>query len=72
VLENIAAGEGNRTLVFSLEVGKFRNPYQGCSDILQPSGRLRLLQNFSLSERLANILDLTNIGFAPKTRTFLK
>jgi hypothetical protein len=55
-----------------LEVGKFRNPYQGCSDILQPSGRLRLLQNFSLSERLANILDLTNIGFAPKTRTFLK
>jgi hypothetical protein len=22
------AGEGNRTLVFSLEVGKFRNPYK--------------------------------------------
>jgi hypothetical protein len=45
------AGEGNRTLVFSLEVVKFRNLYKGYSDILQPSGRLRLLQNLSLSER---------------------
>src|SRR5260370_16456967 len=60
------AGEGNRTLVFSLEVVKFRNLYKGYSDNLQPSGRLRLLQNFSLSERLADIIDLTNICFAPE------
>jgi hypothetical protein len=38
VPENIGAGEGNRTLVFSLEVAKFHNPCKGHSDILQPSG----------------------------------
>jgi hypothetical protein len=32
------AGEGKRTLVFSLEVAKFSNPGKGHSDILQPSG----------------------------------
>ncbi len=38
--------------VFSLEVLKFRNLYNGYFfDILQPSRRLRLLQNFALSER---------------------
>jgi hypothetical protein len=47
---NVGAGEGNRTLVFSLEVVKFGNLYRGNSDILQPSGRLKLLRNFSLSE----------------------
>jgi hypothetical protein len=50
VFENIGAGEGNRTLVFSLEVVKFSNLYKGNSDILQPCGLLRLLRNFSLSE----------------------
>jgi hypothetical protein len=50
VFENTGAGEGNRTLVFSLEVVNFRNPYNGYSNILQPSGQLRLLENLSLSE----------------------
>jgi hypothetical protein len=38
VLENIGAGEGNRTLVFSLEVAKFRSAFNSYSDILQPCG----------------------------------
>ena len=36
VIENIGAGEGNRTLVFSLEVAKFRSALNCHSDILQP------------------------------------
>ena len=36
--EGAGAGEGNRTLVFSLEAAKFRNLPKGHSDILQPSG----------------------------------
>src|SRR5258708_19866328 len=44
------AGEGNRTLVFSLEVEKFDNSRNSRSDILQPSGWLRSLRNFPLSE----------------------
>src|SRR5882757_5589460 len=48
--ENIGAGEGNRTLVFSLEVAEFRNVFKSRSDISQLFGRLRSLQNFSLSE----------------------
>jgi hypothetical protein len=50
VLENIGAGEGNRTLVFSLEVVEFRSMLKGHSNILQPCGSLRPLRNFSLSE----------------------
>src|SRR4051794_38071126 len=46
----VGAGEGNRTLVFSLEVAEFRNGHNGHSDILQPCGLLRPLQNLSLSE----------------------
>ena len=44
------AGEGNRTLLFSLEVDKLPNVFNRHSDIVQPCGRLRLRQNFSLSE----------------------
>ena len=44
------AGEGNRTLVFSLEVVEFRCRPISHSDILQPCGSLRPLQNFFLSE----------------------
>jgi len=50
VLENIGAGEGNRTLVFSLEVAGFSNVFNGYSDIFGSSGPLRSLQNCSLSE----------------------
>jgi hypothetical protein len=50
VLENIGAGEGNRTLVFSLEVSKNCSLFSGRSDILAVFGPLRSLQNFSLSE----------------------
>jgi hypothetical protein len=39
-LVRIGAGEGNRTLVFSLEVVKSRNLYKDYSDILQPSDLL--------------------------------
>jgi hypothetical protein len=51
VLEIAGAGEGNRTLVFSLEVRKFRSVSNSHSDILQLFVALRSLQNFSLSER---------------------
>src|SRR5216684_5754355 len=44
------AGEGNRTLVFSLEVPGFRNVFKSRSDVSQLFERLRSLQNFSLSE----------------------
>ena len=63
VLENIGAGEGNRTLVFSLEVGKYCSVFNGRSDIFDVFGPLRSLQNFSLSEwrlraRMAKKLNL--------------
>ena len=38
-------------LVFSLEVAEFRSAFNSHSDILQPCGSLRPLQNFSMSER---------------------
>ena len=41
---------GNRTLVFSWEVGKSCSVFKGCSDITCVFGPLRSLQNFSLSE----------------------
>src|SRR5882757_10798729 len=50
LLKMFGAGEGNRTLVFSLEVAEFRNVFNSRSDISQLFGRLRSLQNFSLSE----------------------
>jgi hypothetical protein len=40
------AWEVEAPLVFRLDVVRFRNLYKGYSDILQPSGRLRPLQNF--------------------------
>jgi hypothetical protein len=50
VLENIGAGGGNRTLVFSLEVSEYCSVFSGRSDIFRAFGPLRSLQNFSLSE----------------------
>jgi hypothetical protein len=50
VPENLGAGGGNRTLVFSLEVGKSCSVFKGHSDIFGVFGLLRSLQNFSLSE----------------------
>jgi hypothetical protein len=50
VPENIGAGEGNRTLVFSLEVSKYCNVFKGRSDIFAVFGLLRSLQIFPLSE----------------------
>src|SRR5882672_3335519 len=44
------AGEGNRTLVFSLEVSKYRSVFKGHSDIFRCFGPLRSLQSFPLSE----------------------
>src|SRR5438105_3495788 len=44
------AGEGNRTLVFSLEVGKNYSLFNGRSDIFGGFVPLTTLQNFSLSE----------------------
>ena len=49
-IEKTGAGEGNRTLVFSLGVDELSNAFNGGSDNLQPCGQLRLLQIFSLSE----------------------
>jgi hypothetical protein len=46
----IGAGEGNRTLVFSLEVSKSCSDFKVRSDIFDVFGPLRSLQNFSLSE----------------------
>src|ERR1700747_800935 len=46
----IGAGEGNRTLVFSLEVSKNCSVFKGRSDIFGSFGPLRSLQNFLLSE----------------------
>jgi hypothetical protein len=46
----IGAGEGNRTLVFSLEVSEFRSVFNGRSDIFGVFGPLGSSQNFSLSE----------------------
>jgi hypothetical protein len=47
---DIGAGEGNRTLVFSLEVSGFPECFQSPFRHLQLFGRLRSLQNFPLSE----------------------
>src|SRR6266849_9239219 len=50
LLKLFGAGEGNRTLVFSLEVSKYCNVFSGRSDIFQLFDPLRSLRNFSLSE----------------------
>jgi hypothetical protein len=50
VPENLGAGGGNRTLVFSLEVGKSCSVFKGRSDIFGVFSSLRSLLNFSLSE----------------------
>ncbi len=36
--KKIGAGEGNRSLVFSLEVSEFRKSYNSSSDNFQPCG----------------------------------
>ena len=43
--------EGNRTLVFSLEVSKYRSVFRDRSDVFGVFGSLRSLQNFPLSEQ---------------------
>jgi hypothetical protein len=53
--KQFAAGEGNRTLVFSLEFAELGNANNERSDILQPYVRLRCLQNFQLSEWLSRL-----------------
>ncbi len=50
VAELPGAGEGNRTLVFSLEVSKYCSVFKGRSDIFQLFDLLGSLRNFSLSE----------------------
>ena len=50
MIEIIGAGEGNRTLVFSLEVSKYCSVFKRRSDSSQIFGRLRSLRSFSLSE----------------------
>jgi hypothetical protein len=60
------AGEGNRTLVFSLEVAKFRRATKRRSDNLQRSERLKSLRNFFLSEWLRTRSPSVHRPFAPK------
>ena len=75
--ENIGAGEGNRTLVFSLEVEELRNVFNSRSDISQLFGRLRFLGNFSLSERrlppaYLNCVGVTTIGRSSAANYFFR
>jgi hypothetical protein len=51
VFEKTGAGEGNRTLVISLEGARRASTLNGFSDKLAPSATLRHKANFSLSER---------------------
>jgi hypothetical protein len=60
------SGEGNRTLVFSLEVAKFRRATKRRSDNLQRSERLKSLRNFFLSEWLRTRSPSVHRPFAPK------
>src|ERR1700738_4693136 len=50
LLKAVGAGEGNRTLVFSLEVVELRRAPHSHSDLLQPCGELGPLHNFPFSE----------------------
>ena len=57
------------TIVFRLEVAEFGNANNERSDILQPYGRLRCLQNFQLSEWLSHLLIEETRAFAEADAT---
>jgi hypothetical protein len=51
IFEKFGAGEGNRTLVFSLEGSKHSSVFKNPFDIFGFFSPLRSLENFSLSEQ---------------------